>query len=115
MRMVMDRNDALRTYYGAQLEVFLDAIDQLLAGPGAYFDPETLPDPSRPATFCARYYHLRRSVAELVPGPLPTRAYEITRGEGFPIAGCLLRKDMESMREDVEACLVALCPTERTA
>ena len=108
----MDRAAVLRQHDIKELEGFLAAIDRLLAGPGLYFDPATLPDPASPDDFCARYHALRDRVADdlgsTVNGELRTRRFSIRRSPGLPVGGCLLREDMESMRGDVEACLAAL-------
>ncbi len=111
---VDSRTVALRGYYIREFEALLGALDRLLAGPRSYFDPEILPDPKLDEDFCARYQALRdgaaRELSEIVRASLPTRKYEITQGPGFPIQGCLMRQEMESMRLDVKACLAALRP-----
>lgn len=99
-------------YYIREFEALLGSLDRLLAGPGSQFDPEILPNPRLPEDFCTRYQVLRDGAAReqsgVVPASLPTRKYEVTRGPGFPIQGCLTRHEMESMRLDVNACLAAL-------
>jgi hypothetical protein len=108
------RTVALLDYHIRGFEALLGALDRLLAGPGPYFDPEILPDPQLPQDFCTHYQALRdgaaRDLSDIVRVSLPTRKFEVTRGPGFPIQGCLLRQEMELMRLDVKACLAALCP-----
>jgi hypothetical protein len=103
---------ALVDYHIRGFEALLGAIDQLLAGPGPYFDPESLPDPQLPDDFCTRHQALRDGVARDVPEigrlPLTTRKFKITRGPGFPVQGCLGREEMESMRLDVNTCIAVL-------
>jgi hypothetical protein len=106
------RTEAPLDCYIREFEAFLGALERLLAGPGSYFDPETLPDPQLPEDFCTRYQALRdgaaRDLSEIVRASLPIKKFEVTRGPEFPIQGCLLREEMNSMRSDVKACLAAL-------
>ncbi len=108
----MERNAVLRDYYIKEYETFLAAIDRLLAMPGRYFDPAVLPDPGQQQGFCERYSALRSQLATAlgdILGQLPDPMdYEVARGPGLPVDGCLLRSDMESMRRDVQARIAAL-------
>jgi hypothetical protein len=109
---VASKTLALLDYYIREFDALLRALDRLLAGAESYFDPEILPNPQSPEGFSTRYQALRdgaaRDLSEIVRSSLPTRKFEVTRGPGFPIQGCLLRQEMDSMRSDVKACLAAL-------
>lgn len=97
-------SEDLKSYWGA--------IDQLLAGPEPCFDPEILPDAQLSDDFCTRHRALRdginRDLPDIARQPSPASKFEITRGPGLPIQGCLQRQDMELMRSDVKECLAAL-------
>jgi hypothetical protein len=109
---VDSRTVALLDYYIRKFEALHPALDQLLAGPRPYSDPEILPDSQSPDDFCTCYQTLRdgaaRDLSATIGPSLPTRQFQVTRGLEFPIQGCLLRQDMESMRLDVKACIAAL-------
>ena len=106
------RRAALRKHYIAGFQVLSGALDQLLERPEPYFDPEILPDPHLPDDFCTRHRALRdgvvRDLSDIVKLPALARNFEVTRGAGLPIQGCLMRRDMELMRSDVKECLAAL-------
>jgi hypothetical protein len=108
----MKRNERLRYRLVEQLEAFRVSIDKLLAGPGPYFDPAILPDPSRREDFPTLYASLGAEIARDLGAwlgqPLLAGRYGIKRGQRHPVGGCLLREDMESMKEDVEGSLITL-------
>jgi hypothetical protein len=108
----MRRNEHLRDRLVEQLEAFRVSIDKMLSGPGSYFDPAILPDPSRDDDFPTFYASLAADIARdlgaWLQQPLLAGQYGITRGERLPVGGCLLRQDIESMQKDVEASLVTL-------